>query len=362
MDPSLYSHPEFAERAKLFIEHYGLETEIVCPAEKMVLSTPKNERVCRFCNKKHPEVKFRHDAHIIPESLGNHYLISDGECDTCNKALGKYDDQLSHFLGVSRTLNKTKGKEGVPTYKAPDKNVKAVKTEFYGIPDTIVISRENLLDKSFSFDPVTGTGTLTCKKPSYKPLLVYKSVLKMALTCLNAKHLPYYKFAIEYLTTTILDKDVKGASKLYSYNLPFGMGWEVPFAAIYKKKDAQNPIPTHIFMLHFQNAIYQIFIPLHQEDIKLLNNKTIPIYWSPPFFASPKDAFETPIHPMDHDLSSTELLKGGEDTITFKLHPDTLKELASVNLDTGKIIKASEWPTTISKIILVKPGTTFNLL
>jgi hypothetical protein len=140
------------------------------------------------------------------------------------------------------------------------------------------------------------------------------------------------------------------------------MGWEVSFAAIYKKKNAVNPIPTHIFMIHFQNAIYQIFIPLHQEDIKLLNNKTIPIYWSPPFFATPKDAFETPIQPMDHDLSSTEQLKGEEHKITFKLHPHTLKELASFNLDTGKIVKATEWPTTISKIILVKPGTTLNFL
>jgi HNH endonuclease len=360
MQPSFYSPREFIERGKLFIEHYDLETEIVCPDKKMILSIPKQERVCRFCNKKYPEVTFRDDAHVIPESIGNRYLISDFECDSCNKQLGKYDDQFSHFLGVSRTLNKTNGKEGIPTYKSPDKNIRAGESDFYGVSGTIVISRQNLLDKSFTFDAATGIGTLTCKKPSYKPLLVYKSILKMALTCLNAEHLQHYKLAIKYLTTTKLDNDVKGACMVCSYNLPFGMGWEVPFAAIYKKRNRQSPIPSHIFMLHFQNAIHQIFIPLHAEDLKIINTKTIPIYWCPPFFATPKDALETPICPKDYDLSSTELVKGEEDTITFKLHPDTLKELVSANLETGKIVNASEWPTTISKIILVKPGTTIN--
>lgn len=360
MGPSFYTPTEFIERGKLFVEHYDLETEIVCPPGKMALAIPKGERVCRFCNKKHPEAKFRDDAHIIPESIGNRYLISDFECDDCNKKLGKYDDQLSHFLGVARTLNKTKGKEGIPTYKSPDKNVRAGESDFYGISGAIVISREDLLDKSFTFDANSGVGMLTFIKPSYIPLLVYKSVLKMALTCLKAEHLPDYKLAIQYLTTTKLDKDVKGASVVCSYNLPFGMGWDVPFAAIYRKKDRQSPIPTHIFMLHFQNTIYQIFIPLNADDLKIINNKTIPIYWCPPFFATPEDALQTPIQVKDHDLSSTELKKKEEDSITFKLHPDTLKELVSANLETGKIVKVSEWPATISKIILVKPGTTFN--
>jgi HNH endonuclease len=361
MEPSFYTPLNFIKEKELFVEHYDLETEIVCPDKKMILAIPKKERVCRFCNKKHPEVTFRDDAHVIPESLGNRYLISDFECDFCNKQLGKYDDQLCHFLGVSRTLNKTNGKEGIPTYKSPDKNIRAGESDFCDIPDTIVISRENLLDKSFSFDASTGIGTLIFKKPSYTPLSAYKSVLKMALTCVNSEHLRNYRLAIEYLTSTNLDKEVKGACKVYAYNLPFGMGWEVPFAAIYRKKNRQSEIPSHIFMLYFQNTIYQIFIPLHLEDIKVLNNKTIPIYWCPPFFATPKDALETPIQIRDHDLSSSELVKGEEDTITFKLHPDTLQELVSANLETGKIVKASEWPTSISKIILVKPGTTINL-
>lgn len=360
MVPMFYSPPNFVKEGKLFIEHYDLETEIVCPDKKMILPIPKKERACRFCKKKYPEVTFRNDAHVIPESLGNRYLISGFECDFCNRQLGKYDDHLCHFLGISRTLNKTRGKENIPTFKSTDKNIRAEQSDFYGIQDTIIISRENVSDQSFAFDSSTGMGKLTFKKASYIPLLVYKSVLKMALTCLNPGHLSYYQLAIKYLTSDQLDKDVKGACKLYAYNFPFGMGWQVPFAAIYKKKDPKGSIPSHIFMLYFQNTIYQIFIPLHLEDIKLLNNKTIPIYWCPPFFADPKDALETPIQVRDYDLASTELVKGEEETIIYKLSPEALGKLASGNLETGEIVKTMEWPKHIAKIILVKPGTIIN--
>lgn len=360
MGPSFYFHPRFGEQARLFFEHYDLETEIVCPEKKMVLSILKKDRVCRFCNKKEPEVKFKNAAHVIPESLGNRYLISAFECDTCNTRSGRYDDHLSHFLGVSRTLNKTRGKEKVPTFKSPDKNIRAEQSEFYGIKDAITISRENVSDESFSFDPSTGMGKLTFKKASYIPLLVYKSVLKMALTCVNGPHAAFYQLAIRYLMSNQLDNEVTGVSKLYSYHVPLGMGWEVPFAAIYKKKDLISPIPTHIFMIYFQNTIFQLFIPLHLSDIKLLNNKTIPLYWCPPLFGDLRDAFETPVQIRDYDLTSTELVKGEEETIVYKLSPDDLSKIISRDPETGEISDKMELPRQIAKMVLVKPGTVIN--
>jgi len=37
----------------------------------------KNERTCRFCGKTYPEVTFSKKAHLIPESIGNKFHLSD---------------------------------------------------------------------------------------------------------------------------------------------------------------------------------------------------------------------------------------------------------------------------------------------
>lgn len=47
---------------------------------------------CRFCGASDPSV-FRKDSHTFPEALGNKWVISRDECDTCNtKIFSRYDD------------------------------------------------------------------------------------------------------------------------------------------------------------------------------------------------------------------------------------------------------------------------------
>lgn len=50
----------------------------------------KNKRICRFCGKNQPEVKFagrKGKAHAISEALGNKKLILNEECKGCNSNL-----------------------------------------------------------------------------------------------------------------------------------------------------------------------------------------------------------------------------------------------------------------------------------
>ena len=44
----------------------------------------RTKRICRFCGRSMPEVKFKQKAHAISESLGNKGLVCLEECDDCN--------------------------------------------------------------------------------------------------------------------------------------------------------------------------------------------------------------------------------------------------------------------------------------
>ncbi len=68
-------------------------------------------KVCRFCGKAFPNVKFRTDAHVIPQSIGNRYLLSHFECDTCNHFLGdKYENSFTNFFSHLRPFARIENK------------------------------------------------------------------------------------------------------------------------------------------------------------------------------------------------------------------------------------------------------------
>lgn len=45
----------------------------------------RDKRVCRFCGRSMPDVKFKKVAHALSESIGNKHIINNEECDSCNE-------------------------------------------------------------------------------------------------------------------------------------------------------------------------------------------------------------------------------------------------------------------------------------
>jgi hypothetical protein len=65
-----YGYPEkFSNLADDFFSSYVLEKEISCLMAKMGGLLMKQNRICRFCNKKYPIVGFRKDAHVFSELI-----------------------------------------------------------------------------------------------------------------------------------------------------------------------------------------------------------------------------------------------------------------------------------------------------
>src|ERR1700738_3950089 len=64
---------------------------------------------CRYCSATGTG-RFRTKAHAFPEALGNKWVISRDECDTCNQLFSKYDDAIAKAVGPFLTLGGVKGK------------------------------------------------------------------------------------------------------------------------------------------------------------------------------------------------------------------------------------------------------------
>jgi hypothetical protein len=79
----------------------------------------RNLRTCRFCSRPQADVNFEQVAHAVPYFLGNRHLISEDECDDCNKYFSEtLEDHLAKLLKPILSMEKIKGRNGMPKYKS----------------------------------------------------------------------------------------------------------------------------------------------------------------------------------------------------------------------------------------------------
>ncbi|BAV06708.1 HNH endonuclease [Filimonas lacunae] len=323
--------PGFEEHAKLFFRIYDLESSHTCPEMKMTGLKPKTSRRCRFCgNSYSPNTKFRKDAHLFPNLLGNRYLVSDFECDRCNSTFSKYENDLANFLGASRVLNDVKGKEKIK-FVSPEKSLRAEKTNLSNIqegilPEGLLFDRDNISDQTFTFDKNTGQAKITYTKPSYRPINVYKIFLKMALSCIKEEDTKYFKRTLEILMTKELDGSIESLCTMGVYTQHIAGGYPAPIGFLYRRKDTTSFIyPAYVFALYFQNYIYQMFIPYCIFDLPLYFKSAIPYIWSPPVFSTEVEIPKITYSPIN--LGRTDMVKGEKHSVNFKVSQDELTNI-----------------------------------
>lgn len=89
---------------------YKLEKEYELTGKIIYLGDETN-KICRFCGKTEPEVKFEKRAHVVSEFLGNRSLFSHYECDECNERFSKYGGNLADALMFYRGVIGAKRKK-----------------------------------------------------------------------------------------------------------------------------------------------------------------------------------------------------------------------------------------------------------
>ena len=358
----IYGYPEkYHAIGSAFFVSYILEKETGCPDNRIREITQPNERLCRFCNRRYPIVTFRKDAHIISEFLGNRYLISDFECDECNAKFGRYEDQLSKFLGISRTMLGLKSKERkVPKFKSPNEDMILEFSENPPNESIIKATRSDNFGQSFEFDKNTKTTTLHFVKQPYIPLQAYKALLKMALCCIDQRDVSNYKLAFEYLRSNKHDNEWTGCAIVKQYLLPYTFCFEKPSCYLYRKRNPHAPLYTHTFVLYALNSIFQIIIPFNDADLKYLNiSGGLELPSVPPLFGIDYPYSDDTIGYRELDFNYAETRKGEKDLICMRTD-DSYEVSTKINPHTGEIYEVPFDAATIKAFEFIRTPLETN--
>lgn len=71
---------DLSERCKFFNANYNAVYTYLQSQGRTQPIIDSSEKVCRFCGKRFPEVKFKQKAHAIPELIGNKEFVLYNEC------------------------------------------------------------------------------------------------------------------------------------------------------------------------------------------------------------------------------------------------------------------------------------------
>ncbi|MEX0813018.1 MAG: HNH endonuclease [Chitinophagales bacterium] len=258
-------------KALNFFSKYDMVSMLGDTESKFFLGN-KNDRICRFCNRKEPDVTFKMDAHIIPELMGSHKLLSYFECDKCNQQFSKYEDSFANFIGVSRTVSQIKGKGNkVPKYKDPRTGLEIELSET-GLK---MIFQEGT--DVFDFDKENKSFTLKTKRPGYIPLHVTKTLIKIGFSMLLDEELEDYEITRKFLLNTEKEKRFEnfGVLRILGYFIPGPPKFNKPFVQLFKRKPelSNELIPYYQLIFYYSSYQFQIALPFGKPDEHLQGNK-----------------------------------------------------------------------------------------
>ena len=264
------------KRAQNFFDIYDLEN-IVSGSEKKWVLGNKQPRICRYCKKGKPEVKFKKDAHIISEFMGNEKLLSYFECDTCNDLFSKYENSFANFLGATRTISQIKGKSGVPKFKDPKTGFKIElgdKTLQIGMLEN---SKEVTIEEDIK------KLTIKTKRLPYIPIQIPKILVKMGLALVKEESMSDFEFTRNFVISDKHDSSFLNNALLIvlGYFIPGPPVYRKPFLHLYTKKDEKRnaEVPQKQIVLFYANYILQMILPFNENDKNLQGKQiNLPIY------------------------------------------------------------------------------------
>jgi hypothetical protein len=297
----------------------------ISPSDRIMLGDQSN-RICRFCGKKSPEVKFKKIAHAIPELLGNKSIESAYECDTCNKGFGEgIENDLGNWSKPMRTLTRICGKNGVPTLKkGGDKPGWRIE---YDLSKLKIRAYEH--DPIYEVDEKKKQVTFKLKRDTYTPVAVLKAFMKIGLTLLPEEEISNFSCLIDWVRETDHSKIyLEKCPVIYTFQ-PGPMPNDLITVFIVRRKQNITGYPYAFLVLGYGNEVFQIPLPSHQHDREMNGQSTtlfpfpIPGHPVPERFGESKHAV---LDWMDHQVK-----KGDIAIIQMGYDSRTPVELPTVN-------------------------------
>lgn len=222
-------------------------------AENKIILKDSEDKVCRFCKKSYPTVKFRNISHTIPEFIGNKTLFSDFECDNCNHFFSKFENEFANYLLPYNTFSETRTKKNkIPKYKN--------KIEIFTGDDNVInvknISEKSIIDKKTIIFPVD--------VPSYIPEFIYRLLIKIGISIIPENIIQNYSKTIDWLLN--LNADTSVAPKMLFTLFPFSNPTnKIRIIILKSKTNSRRNIPNNILALSYKNFTFQTFFPIFPE-------------------------------------------------------------------------------------------------
>lgn len=260
------------------------------------------ERVCRYCGKKKPEVKFKKIAHLFPESLGNKCFFSNNECDNCNELFSKYENDLCAFLVPFLSTNEIFGKgkpkeikeDGKPRYNKTREYKSNDKTfRVQSIEKVITVTSNSKEESKLVYDEDKKILSIPFDIGKHTPYNIYKCLLKMSLAVLPRDEFDKYKIMQRLLRE---DLEPIGIEQAIFTCYP-GMNLYDLTIMCYKRKNEILNYPTYVFFIAFGNVSLQLGL-FSDNDLRYFD-KNMPIK----FVALP-----TPFDSIDTDFKTCQLI------------------------------------------------------
>lgn len=222
----------------------------------------KDKKVCRFCGKGEEEVTFELRAHVLPECIGNKYLLSYYECDICNKKFGKsIEGEYSNFFNFYHNALCIKGKKNIPAYQTKDqKSIAKWKKDNDGKKQFMFKEPKDSITTYIDIDnnELRRVGVA----PTYIPMGVFKCFIKMAIGLLPDDECFIFKDTIKWLSEKKY-RNIYENKQLYCRFIMIPGFWtERPIeCTLYKRRFNTINVPYMLFHLTYGSFSYLIEVP-----------------------------------------------------------------------------------------------------
>ncbi|GGF06406.1 HNH endonuclease [Flavobacterium limi] len=247
-----------------FLDYYQLHNSTNDIKEKY--NPNPDGKICKFCKEKYPAVTFNTIPHIVPELFGRNSIISNFECDNCNKKFQKYESDLSTMIQHYLALTKTKTKNGIPNFQS-SKSRDEFSTTTKILNNTLKLSFGTNYE-DFEFNEKNKTLTVKFRTRKFSPFSVYKVFLKMGISLLTEDEL---NENIHYLDFLNSEEPLDNGMQIWScYRYMLKTKYHAkPKINLYKAKRTlidDVEFPEYAILINFANVVFQFFLPISKKN------------------------------------------------------------------------------------------------
>ena len=299
------------------------------PDSERIFLGKKTKRLCRYCGKSSPEVKFKKLAHAIPDQVGNDWLFDYEECDSCNANFAiRIENDFGKWTLPWRSLGRIKGKAGVPSVMSNDKTFRVDATVDSTPAETGAGAVRHGLkiqmgvnDVRHELDEATRTVKLMLDRPTYVPMGVFKCRVKMAIAVMP----PTEEVRCAHLKNWILlpthDFEIFGYRPLrilYQFSPGPLPNDRLACWLLRRKPESPDDCLYMQFVFQLSNHVFQIALPMDAEDQKQreLGRFTTALFPNTWADVEHQLRYGRSSH-KEYDMSGVEPIRGQTESMTF---------------------------------------------